>query len=421
MNKYNTKPLLQTTYEREFTRDTESSRLTTSSNLVADSNPKLAYKLSPEITLDNEPTVSVVIASYNHGLYVAEALQSVLDQTYQNFEIIVTDDGSTDNSVEVIKKFNDPRIKLFEFKENQGACAATNNSINNSKGKYIAIMNSDDVWALDKLEKQINFLEQNKNIDAVFSSVEFLDENMKEFSTENRPYFFEIFKQPNRSSGEWLATFFFQGNCLCHPSILIKKQCYNILGLYDNRFRQLPDFDMWIKFCKNFNLYVLAENLVKFRLLNNHKNASSPTTQNQIRGRNEHHLIMQSFFAGIKLETFKEGFYKHLKNKSCQSEIEYEIEKAFLYLKTAHSIIGIEKLYNFLEQDNYRNILDKLYNFNDKTFQTVSASSNAFGVQDINSLISTLFFKIRHYPKIKLFKILTIRTLLYIKSKLTIN
>lgn len=363
--------------------------------------------------------VSVVIASYNHALYISEALQSVLNQSYQRFEVIITDDGSTDNSVEIIQKFTDPRITLFAFSENRGACEATNNSINHANGEYIAIMNSDDVWVYNKLEKQVSFLQQNKYADAVFSYAEFLDENLKEFALKEKLYLYEIFKQSNRTSAEWLEKFFFHGNCLCHPSILIKKDCYKKLGLYDNRFRQLPDFDMWIKFCKHFTLHILPENLVKFRILKNNMNASSPTIQNQIRGRNEHYLIMKSFFTDITLEKFKEAFSNHLKNKNCSSQIEFEIEQAFLYIKVNHTImIGIEMLYEFLSKDSYKKVLKESYKFGDKEFQNLLGSSNVFGIQDISAMLSLIYAKCYHYPKIKLFKILIIRTYSFIKYKL---
>jgi glycosyltransferase involved in cell wall biosynthesis len=366
------------------------------------------------------PLVSVVIASYNHAAYINDTINSVLTQTYQNFEIVITDDGSTDNSLNVIKNFTDPRIKIFEFKKNQGACTAINHSIINSSGYYIAVMNSDDVWDSKKLEIQVSYLQNNKNIDAVFSNAEFLDENLNAIPLNERPYFFEVFNQKNKPMSKWLESFFFEGNCLCHPSILIKKSCYDKLGLYNNRYRQLPDFDMWIRFCKYFELYILPEKLVKFRLLNDNKNASSPTPINRIRGRNEHHLIMKSFFKNVDIELFKEAFADHLKFKDVQSDIEMKIEQAFLFTKTYHSIIGLEMLYCFLEKKSYKSMLLDKYHFDDKGFQSLAASCNSFEIYSNIKLIKILFSNLKNYSKIKLIKILVIKFMAYIKNILKV-
>ncbi|MFY9589628.1 glycosyltransferase [Rickettsia endosymbiont of Halotydeus destructor] len=350
---------------------------------------------------ENNPLISVVMASYNHGLYVKEAIYSVLNQTFQDFEIIITDDGSTDNTVAVIQNIQNKKIKFFIFEHNQGACAAINNSISMAKGEYIAVINSDDVWVKDKLQKQISFLLDNRKIDAVFSSALFLDENMKPFKAEEKPFFSDIFQQNNRSSGQWLKRFFFEGNCLCHPSILIKKKCYDVLGLYDNRYRQLPDLDMWIKFCKKFQLHVLPEQLVKFRILKNNKNTSSPSLENQIRGRTEAHLIMRSFFDEMPIAVFKEGFKDFLYNKDFVGSEEYEIEKAFLYLRMGcYNIFAIEKLYNWLKDTDIRYILITKYNFDDKKFWEIASLNGSFN-QEVSgrALLKSLFNKIVHTSK----------------------
>lgn len=348
------------------------------------------------------PLISVVIASYNHATYIKEAIFSVLKQTYQNFEIIITDDGSTDNSCEIIRSINDSRIKLFVFEKNKGACIAMNHCILNAKGDYIAVMNSDDVWEHDKLEKQIQVFIQDPSIDAVFSNAAFFNENLKEF--ENKPSYFDIFNQNNRSQGEWLRRFFFEGNCLCHPSILIKKSCYDILGLYDNRYRQLPDFDMWIKFCKHFKLFIIPEKLVKFRVLDGDKNASSPSEVNQIRGKNEGYFIMKDFFDQMSIEIFKEGFSTLLKNPEFITQEEFEVEKALLYLATPYSVIGIEKLYKLLRNDNFSNVL-KSYKITDKEFHQIASQYNSFSHATKSVLIKDAMKEVWGYPKVKLLKI----------------
>jgi glycosyltransferase involved in cell wall biosynthesis len=121
------------------------------------------------------PTVSVIIPSYNHERYVKECIESVLSQTYQDFEIIITDDGSTDRTVKIIKNFSDPRIKLFVHTKNRGACIAANNCIKHSIGKYIAMHSSDDAWYEEKLEIQIKYLEDHPRIAAVIGLMKTAD------------------------------------------------------------------------------------------------------------------------------------------------------------------------------------------------------------------------------------------------------
>ena len=98
------------------------------------------------------PKVSVIIPAYNHALFVGPAIRSVLDQTYQDFEIIVTDDGSRDKTVERIEGIKDRRIKLFRFSKNRGAALAVQNCLDHSSGEYIALLNSDDLFQPKKLE-----------------------------------------------------------------------------------------------------------------------------------------------------------------------------------------------------------------------------------------------------------------------------
>jgi len=227
------------------------------------------------------PRVSVVIPSYNHENYIVEAIQSVLDQTYQDFEIIITDDGSTDNTVNVIQKFTDPRIKLFAFETNQGASVSLNYCIKNSTGQFISLLNSDDVWLSQKLEKQVQFLDNHPEIGAVFSYPKFIDENSK-ILTED--HFYKVqFQKINRTRFKWLNHFFYHGNCLCHPSVLIRKECYDTVGLYDPRYAQLPDFEFWIRLCKQYEIYIIPEDLIKFRIRDNEANASGRRSENYVR------------------------------------------------------------------------------------------------------------------------------------------
>lgn len=118
--------------------------------------------------------VSVVTPVYKAEQYIAAMIQSVLDQSYQNFELLLIDDGSPDRSIEVARQFNDPRIKIIA-QENRGAAGARNTGLRHVRGEYIAFLDADDLWLPQKLEKHISHLEKNPEIGITFSSSAFID------------------------------------------------------------------------------------------------------------------------------------------------------------------------------------------------------------------------------------------------------
>lgn len=121
--------------------------------------------------------VSIITPSYNSEQYIGQMIESILAQTYQNWELLITDDCSTDNSCEIIQEYiqNDNRIKLFKLTSNSGAGIARNNSIDHALGRYIAFLDSDDLWKPDKLEKQLDFMRSN-NYQFTFSSYDIVNE-----------------------------------------------------------------------------------------------------------------------------------------------------------------------------------------------------------------------------------------------------
>ena len=232
---------------------------------------------------DSNSMVSIIMPSYNHEKYIKEAIDSVLSQTFQDFEIVITDDGSVDGTVDEVRKFDDPRIKLFVFDKNQGACAAAAKCIEESSGDYIAMMSSDDIFMPEKLEKQVAFLDANPNIGAVFGYAEFIDEDGGPYSGKSSYFTKNVFAAENRSRHEWLRYFFQGANCLCHPTLLIRRECYDKVGVYDKRLAQLPDLDFWIRLCMAYDIHIMQEPLIKFRLRAGNMNASAsrPDTKNR--------------------------------------------------------------------------------------------------------------------------------------------
>lgn len=330
------------------------------------------------------PRVSVIIPSYNHEKFVAAAIQSVLEQTYQDFEIIITDDGSTDETVSVIKSFTDPRIKLFYFDCNQGACAAANNCISAATGEFIAMLSSDDVFARDKLEKQVSFLDLNPKIGAVLSYAEIIDDSGELLSEDH--FYKHIFIQPNKTRFEWLNYFFFGGNCLCHPSALIRKECYDNVGLYDERFAQLPDFDFWIRLCIKYEIYIIPENLISFRVHKHEMNTSGNKPESHIRHALEAAQILKNYLCEEVYCDFAKIFLSIIDEISKNDKKLIPAFIAILALqinRPENQYFGIDTLYQiFKDKDVVRQLREKDINFSDLV--GLSKSLDVFGLFSLN-------------------------------------
>jgi len=319
------------------------------------------------------PKVSVIMATYNHGPFVAEAIDSVLSQQGVEFEFLIADDGSSDNTRDVVAEFQDRRIRFFPNKVNRGACIVTNELIEKSRGEYIALINSDDAWVKDKLRYQVGILDENPSIGASFGRAAFVDREGQPIDKRTLSYG-AVFDQENRSSALWLRRFFVTGNCLCHPTILIRRRCYEELGTYSNRLRQLPDFDMWIRLAKRYELNVSDRELIKFRILPG-ENASSQTMVNGIRTMNEHFLIADTFFDGVTRDHLLEGFLDILTIKDIPTAQHLDIEKALLFfaynqwLERPYKVIGLLQMSRLLSSPPHHKVLLDSYGIDDRWFQ----------------------------------------------------
>ncbi|MBS7808218.1 glycosyltransferase [Variovorax sp. PCZ-1] len=313
------------------------------------------------------------MATYNHANFVIDAIDSVLAQTSIDFEFLISDDGSTDSTREVVASIKDPRIKFFPNEINRGACVVTNELIHRSTGEFIALINSDDYWCDNtKLKCQVQYLRDHPAVAACFGKARFIDKNNAPLA-KSMMSFGDVFDQPNRSRGAWLRRFFELGNCICHPTMLIRRECYTNLGVYSNRLRQLPDLDMWIRLVKHFDIHVLDKEFIAFRLMPG-ENASSQTVPNSIRTINEHYLIAEDFFDGVNSEMLVDGFSDLLKSKIIESDIHLDIEKALLYitpnqwLGKPYQMIGIQKLNALLNSPPHYKIMVEQYNLGDRWF-----------------------------------------------------
>jgi len=252
--------------------------------------------------------VTVVLPSYNHSKYIGEALDSVLAQTCSADEIIVVDDGSSDESVEILRAYG-RRITLIEFEENRGAAVATNTAIREAKNPYIALINSDDNWNSRKLELQFSWMTRN-NFDLTFTTASIVDGNSMPLA--NPPAFFDVFLRTQPINQSFLYHFFYHGNFLCHPSLIIKRDQYLKYGFYSNKYRQLPDFERWITFSKRSKIGIMDNNLVNFRWTEGLNTSSQDLTSSYIRTQNECLSLYLNFFNGLEVAEIQHLFSKEL-------------------------------------------------------------------------------------------------------------
>ncbi|WP_425104879.1 glycosyltransferase [Ancylobacter sp.] len=251
------------------------------------------------------PRVSVVMPSYRHEAYIAEAISSVLGQSMTDLELIVVDDASPDGSNAVIRSFDDVRLIHMPLETNIGASAAMNVAVRQAQAPLIAVCNSDDVWEQDKLARQIALLERLPDCAAVFSDVSWIDAAGQPIS---EPGFVDttIFTQPNRTRHLWLKRLVEGGNCLCHPSVLLRREVYAECGLYDEYLRQVPDYDLWLRLLQKHPIHVMPDQLVRFRLHGSNTSAQTPAAVE--RDARERRFIMRRFFEELSVENFNGAF-----------------------------------------------------------------------------------------------------------------
>lgn len=332
------------------------------------------------------PKVSVILSSLNHAKYICEAIDSTLNQTFTDFELIILDDASSDNSWDLIKQYSDPRIKAFRSERQGEDVDLLNEAISELvAGEYIAIHHSDDVWELDKLGKQVGFLDANPEIGAVFTNAVAIGEDSSPLSDEAH-FYFNVFSQPNRTRHEWLRFFFSSGNALCHPSVLIRKSCYEDCGLYRYDMVQVPDLDMWIRLCLKYEIYILPEKLVRFRVRNNEANASGNRLEVRIRAAYEYYKLLpnyskiKSFDDLVKVFPSAEKYYRNE-----EADMDFVLAMVALEEKSfaPTQLFGQDLLFEAISDPTRAANIKQLYGFDRMRFFALTGQHDVFSREAI--------------------------------------
>lgn len=200
------------------------------------------------------PEISVVLSVYNGEMYIENAIRSVLSQTFPNFELIIINDASTDSSADIIRNFDDPRIRIVENESNIGLTASLIKGIRIAKGHYIARMDADDISLPHRFETQFSFLESHPDYALIGSSFYLINDNgetlgLVQVLTEN------TLIQEKLTEKNWF----------CHGSTLIRKSAYEVVGGYNCEYKYAQDYDLWLRISEQFKVYNTDEPLYSWR------------------------------------------------------------------------------------------------------------------------------------------------------------
>ena len=327
------------------------------------------------------PKVSVLLSSFNHAPYLREAIDSVLNQTYTNFELLILDDASRDESWSIIQSYDDPRIRAFRNPSQIGPVLSACHAITQlARGEYVAINHSDDAWAPEKLAKQCALLDADASLGAVFSWVQIIDEHGEHLEND-------WFSSPDKTRWEWLNELFNERNHLAHPSLLIRKACYLTSGLYHPGLMQTPDMDMWCRLLIDWPIRVIPERLTLHRIFTNRSNTSSSARADvRIRTANELNHVRRHF---LRLKSAADVYqiFPELADSFTPGDdanVKFLLAMACLHCTQSPSAwsLGLEWLFELLDDSLTQAQLARVYNFSYPQLMALTGQFDVHGHMD---------------------------------------
>jgi len=216
-----------------------------------------------------EPKISVVMSAYNSDIHIDKAIESILAQDFSDFEFIIIDDNSSDATFRILSDYKkkDDRIHIIKNESNMGLAASLNKGIKIAKGQYIARQDADDISMRNRISRQLEFLEQNKDISMTGTFYEILGENGKLLYKIRLPCLDAEIKEYLKSV-----------NCFCHGSVMFRRSALEKIGFYPEQYRCSQDYALWLKMSKDYKLANMPEFLYK---LNLHEKATSVKNKNE--------------------------------------------------------------------------------------------------------------------------------------------
>jgi glycosyltransferase involved in cell wall biosynthesis len=308
--------------------------------------------------------VSILLPSYNYEKYIKEAIDSVLKQTYKNWELIIIDDGSSDNSVNIIKSYKDKRI-IFHTQKNQGVTKTLNRALDISSGDYICFLDADDVYHPEKLEKQVEMMKSG--YDMVTTQVEAINDEGEPSNDKFFNLWWNTFN-PKIVFGKNIEFNFFNGNYLCKSALMLKRELFDKYGKFNTKLITAYDLELWLKMLPHIKINRCEHVLTYYRW-----HGLNETSTNTLRMRIELLLIYDKYLESLKLSIKEDpkrvnkfilGFIYYIRIQGLQDAyITLQILK-----QDKDSTIDS---YDYLYQENALNILKKIVENKDLDFKFV--------------------------------------------------
>ncbi|MGB9667721.1 MAG: glycosyltransferase family 2 protein [Thermosulfidibacteraceae bacterium] len=275
-----------------------------------------------------EPLVSVVIPTYNRASLLIRAIESVFSQSYKNFEIIVVDDASTDNTREVVSKFlDDPRVVYIRNEKNMGVSASRNRGIRYGRGEFVAFLDSDDYWLRDKLRKQVEIIMSDDDVGMVYTGERFIDEEGRIIRDEIPKY-----------SG-FVYHVLLSKNFISPSSTLLRKEVFEKVGFFREDMNYREDYEFFLRVAKNYKI-AYVKDILTIRYMHT-------------KGRLSDDISCRIMSIYKIMDLYKEDFDKNRRSKSRQL---YELGKLYTKIGDRKNAIHAFKE-SFVTYPNFNSIL----------------------------------------------------------------
>lgn len=276
--------------------------------------------------------ISLIMPVYNAAKYVSEAIESILNQTYKDFELIIIDDCSTDNSMQIVSSYKDDRIKIIHNERNAGIAQSRNNGLKVAKGEYIALMDDDDISLPQRFEKQMNFLDSNPDFDFVGGRYQIIDKKGEVTSESGKALHNPLYIK---------ASFFFR-NIISNGEMMFRR---SIISQYNIRYADnqlgMEDFRFWIECSKIGKFYMLDQVFLQHRIHDTSETHRNVCLHGEERNDRKKELMKYSFeLSGIDLNAAALNEIHEVINKeNCKDRMEL-----LTFYRTLKEILNNEKI-----------------------------------------------------------------------------